>query len=256
MITLESFVNPSQKWSVLNDPVMGGESYATVSIEDGLGIFDGKVVDVPFLQAPGFITMRSEEEDISYPDVSSCDTLRLVLHNSEDTYKGYRVSFGNVSVPGNRFARGYKADFTVPSNGGGAVDIPFHDFTARWDDATGDAIVSCAENQEYCPDVGTLQNMETISLWGEGVAGKVHLEVESIAAIGCLDDGMDMDMSTITSHSGNNGGLMMVLSDAGSLVVASAVMFTVGFSFIAAKTMISSWNNKNSGEYKDVAIEM
>mmetsp|Transcript_6309 Transcript_6309/g.13170 ORF Transcript_6309/g.13170 Transcript_6309/m.13170 type:complete len:95 (-) Transcript_6309:225-509(-) len=27
--------------------------------------------------------------------------------------------------------------------------------------------------------------MKTISIWGEGVAGKVHLEIESIGAVGC-----------------------------------------------------------------------
>lgn len=34
---------------------MGGKSTGTFNVENGLGIFDGEVVDVPFLKAPGFI---------------------------------------------------------------------------------------------------------------------------------------------------------------------------------------------------------
>ena len=178
-ILLESFANPSHTWTAMNDPVMGGKSFSSVSIANDVGIFDGEVVNVPFLQAPGFITMRGNG---NYPDVSSCESLQLEARASEP-YSGYRVSFGNRHVPGNRFARGYKADFDAPVLEGpdmGTIIIPFDDFTVRWDDATGDAITTCEENEDFCPDVDTLKNMKTISLWGEGVAGKVHL------AIGCL----------------------------------------------------------------------
>jgi len=183
-LLLESFANPSHTWTAMNDPVMGGESFSSVSVQNDLGIFDGEVVNVPFLQAPGFITMRGNG---NYPDVSSCESLQLTARASEP-YSGYRVSFGNRHVPGNRFARGYKADFDAPvleEPDMGNIVIPFDDFTVRWDDATGDAIVTCEENEEFCPDIDTLKNMKTISLWGEGVAGKVHLEIESIKAVGC-----------------------------------------------------------------------
>jgi hypothetical protein len=186
-ITLENFADPSHAWAVKNDPVMGGKSYSTFSIKDGLGIFDGEVVNVPFLQAPGFITMESEGE---YSDVSSCDTLRLTVRSSMP-YSGYRISFGWKSVPGNHHAFGFKANFSPPiTSEMGNVDIPFKDFTVRWNDATGDAIVTCQEDDSVCPDIGTLQNMKTISLWGEGVDGKVHLEIESIKAIGCSNGGV------------------------------------------------------------------
>ena len=35
--------------------VMGGKSTGSFAVEKQLGIFDGEVVDVPFLKAPGFI---------------------------------------------------------------------------------------------------------------------------------------------------------------------------------------------------------
>ena len=34
--------------------------------------------------------------------------------------------------------------------------------------------------REYCPDVKTLANMKTMSIWAEGVEGRVHLEVRSM----------------------------------------------------------------------------
>ena len=183
-VLLESFANPVHKWSAMNDPVMGGKSYSSVSIDKNLGIFDGEVVDVPFLHAPGFITMRGNG---NYPDVSSCESLQITARASEQ-YSGYRVSFGNRHVPGNRFARGYKADFSAPvleEPEMGTIVVPFKNFTVRWDDATGNAVVTCEENEDFCPDVDTLRNMKTISIWGEGVAGKVHLEIETVKAIGC-----------------------------------------------------------------------
>ena len=63
--------------------------------------------------------------------------------------------------------------------------IPFDDFSAKWDPGTGDKLVSCSEDLQYCPDAKTLENMETLSIWGEGKAGSVHLRVKSIAAVGC-----------------------------------------------------------------------
>ena len=38
---------------------------------------------------------------------------------------------------------------------------------------------------EYCPDVKTLENMKTMSIWAEGIEGDVHLEVQSISGYGC-----------------------------------------------------------------------
>ncbi|KAI2511853.1 hypothetical protein MHU86_2585 [Fragilaria crotonensis] len=182
-IVIEDFRQSTHSWRAKNDPVMGGKSHGSVSIEDGVGIVDGEVVNVPFLQAPGFITM--ETNGGVYPDVSSCVGLKLTLRSRQD-YSGYRFNFGNVHVPGGRFAFGYKTNFNPPvGNDFGEVEIPFTDFSARWDDATGDQIVSCKDDKEYCPTVGALQNLKTMSIWGEGVAGKVHLEILVIKAVGC-----------------------------------------------------------------------
>jgi hypothetical protein len=182
-IVIEDFRQSTHSWRAKNDPVMGGKSHGSVSIENGVGIFDGEVVNVPFLQAPGFITM--ETSGGVYPDVSSCVGLKLTLRSRQD-YAGYRFSFGNVHVPGGRFAFGYKTNLNPPvGNDFGEVEIPFTDFSARWDDATGDQIVSCKDDEQYCPTVDALHNLKTMSIWGEGVAGKVHLDILVIKAVGC-----------------------------------------------------------------------
>eukprot|EP00957_Ditylum_brightwellii_P099224 7557470-Ditylum_brightwellii.AAC.2 len=43
------------------------------------------------------------------------------------------------------------------------------------------------DGPQYCPDEATLKDMHTIAIWGEGVAGCVHLRIKSISAIGCSE---------------------------------------------------------------------
>lgn len=119
-----------------------------------------------------------------FPDVSSCQGL-LVRMRSTQPYDGYRVSFGTVHVPGGRFAYGYKANFNAPMDVFHQIYIPFSDFTAKWDDATGDAIVTCREDPQYCPTKESLRNLQNLIFWGEGIAGKVHLEIISISGAQC-----------------------------------------------------------------------
>lgn len=187
IIILESFDDPINKWVELNDPVMGGRSTGTFSIEDGLGKFEGEVVDVPFLHAPGFIQARTKKGS-THPDVSSCQFLEIIARSNTD-YNGYRISFGNAHAPGGKFhARGYKADLKdVSTDDFEAITIPFNQFTDFWDDATGDPIHTCQENELYCPDEFTLKNMQRLTVWGEGVGGNVSLEIKSISATGCAE---------------------------------------------------------------------
>jgi len=186
---IESFDNPTHIWTSLNDPVMGGESTSTVEVQsdEGVAIFDGEVVDVPFLHAPGFIQMLTRGgAGTTYPDVSTCSALQMNLMATEE-YKGYRVSFGTVHLREGHHAFGYKANFDAPIGEFDNVVIPFHEFSSKWDDATGDQIVTCQDGPQYCPDEATLKDMHTIAIWGEGVAGCVHLRIKSISAIGCSE---------------------------------------------------------------------
>jgi len=197
-IVIESMTTPSFNWMTQNDPVMGGESYSNIEMmeDDGVAIFTGEVKDVPFLGVPGFIQMESRGGKGTYPDVSCCDSLKLTVMGLEE-YAGYRVSFGNARSKSGFFAMGYKADFDAPVNGEFVdIVIPFNMFSVEWDEATGDQIITCAEDPTVCPDIETLRNMKTIAIWGEGVGGPINLHVKSIGAVGCSsnNDGGDNDI--------------------------------------------------------------
>merc|ERR1711865_1271203 len=126
---------------------------------------------------PGFIQMESRGGKGQYPDVSCCDALKLSIM-SKDDYAGYRVAFGTERSKTGFFAMGHKGNIDdVPVGEFGDVIIPFNMFSVEWDEATGDQIVTCAEDPSVCPSESVLQNMETISIWGEGVGGKIELQV-------------------------------------------------------------------------------
>ena len=121
-------------------------------------------------------------------DVSSCNALQLVARSTV-SYGGYRVSFGDRLGPPLMLPRrrGYQASFELPAGDMTTVTIPFNQFTLWWDGATGEALKTCDENPEYCPDAASLRNMKMITIGGQGVPGPVHLEVESISAVGCSE---------------------------------------------------------------------
>eukprot|EP00547_Thalassionema_nitzschioides_P012015 CAMPEP_0194261398 /NCGR_PEP_ID=MMETSP0158-20130606/46006_1 /TAXON_ID=33649 /ORGANISM="Thalassionema nitzschioides, Strain L26-B" /LENGTH=508 /DNA_ID=CAMNT_0039001519 /DNA_START=14 /DNA_END=1540 /DNA_ORIENTATION=+ len=191
VIVLQDFSSSSSHhmWEEMNDPVMGGRSTGTFSIQDGKGHFQGNVAVVPFLQAPGFIKAETKKGE-SWPNVSTCQGLQITLHSSVD-YQGYRVSFGRNRPPDAfPYTYGYKADLKIPApsddnDGFVTVSLPFSQFTDKWDAATGDGIVTCEEDSQYCPDQATLQNLYSIAVWGEGVEGTVDLQLRTIAAYGC-----------------------------------------------------------------------
>jgi len=173
-------------WKEMNDPVMGGKSAGTFTIDSAnkVGIFDGKCAIVPSLKAPGFITAGATG---SFPDISHCQNLVLNV-NSANSFAGFRVSFGSEHYPPfykHFFARGFKSDFQPPTGKFGDVVLPLKGFTDHWDDATGKAITTCAEDSKACPTQKRLQNLETVQIWGEGVEGDVHLQIKSIRASGC-----------------------------------------------------------------------
>ena len=208
LVPLVRFASSSDKsllhpWIALNDPVMGGQSTSRVAVEDGVLNFTGTCAIVPSLQAPGFITAVTGGGGIfqreKFVDVSTCTGLVITAKDYARGYKGYRISFGTAKpVGGKFFAQGYKANLAPTVGAFGSVEIPFKNFTDFWDDATGAPIHSCAEKKAYCPDHATLRNMKTMSIWAEGVEGKIHLEVKAIDGYGCakeattlVEDGSD-----------------------------------------------------------------
>lgn len=186
-IMLESFASPRHRWKEMNDPIMGGRSTGTFAIQDQVGVFAGNVVNVPFLHAPGFIQARTTDSQ-PFPDISMCQAFRIQLQSYTD-YAGLRFSFGDAHPPhGKRFAYGYKTNVHIPTNEWVEWVVPVSNFTDYWDDATGDAIVTCQDDSRYCPTREALQNLKTMAIWGEGVEGQVHVEIKSIYATQCASE--------------------------------------------------------------------
>jgi transforming growth factor-beta-induced protein len=187
-ITLASFGADDatfRAWKQQNDPVMGGKSSGTFSVSGEVGTMKGTVADVPSLGAPGFIKATASA---SYADVSSCTGISLELQSTSnpDPYAGYRLSLGNdASACGKFFARGFKANFAAPSGQFGTVQIPFEEFTRCWDDATGDAIKTCAEDSTVCISSDRKQKLQSLSVWAEGKLGDVQLDIKSVKGYGC-----------------------------------------------------------------------
>merc|ERR1711988_772147 len=177
----------------LNDPVMGGRSTGTWKVSGSTGIFDGQVVDVPSLKAPGFI--KASARDAPFADVSSAISGDLVLEVKTTTpeYKGFRVSFasgslspsyscaGGGGLPGSRGC--FKAKFSVPAGDDFTeVRIPFNQFSDKWSSATGEQTKTCSEDSDVCPTAEKLARIQSLEVWAEGALGKVHLEIKSISA--------------------------------------------------------------------------
>jgi len=202
-IMIEDFANPTNDWTTLNDPVMGGQSESSLSISDGVAHFEGYCAIVPFLKAPGFITMvtgRYDQGPAVFPDVSTCSSLKVVLR-SDVRYNGYYLSFG--AAKGRGHAMGYKTRLHfVPMGEYGNMILDFSSFSSSWDDATGKTTVACADDRQYCPTISSLQDMKTISFWGEGVEGDVKLYIKSISAVGCdssVDENYSMGYGPVTN---------------------------------------------------------
>merc|ERR1712086_843967 len=184
----------SFKFAELNDPIMGGQSKGTFSVNsaDKCGVFDGEVKDVPSLKAPGFIKAAAGG---TFADVSSAfgGDLVLSVRSSTPEYKGFHVAFvygtlspsyacsGGGSIP---LSRGcFKAKFSVAAGDDfSTVRIPFTAFSDTWSPATGEHTKECKDDSGVCPTASGLKNIKRIEVWAEGALGKVHLEVQSIGA--------------------------------------------------------------------------
>mmetsp|Transcript_75042 Transcript_75042/g.148548 ORF Transcript_75042/g.148548 Transcript_75042/m.148548 type:complete len:128 (-) Transcript_75042:51-434(-) len=95
LVTFDGAKGTTHKFAELNDPVMGGKSTGTWSLNTtgGFGIFDGEVVIVPSLKAPGFIEAHA---DGKFADLSAAAEGDLVLRvRSSPEYKGWKVSLAS-----------------------------------------------------------------------------------------------------------------------------------------------------------------
>jgi hypothetical protein len=218
-------------WNFQADPVMGGKSSGSFLLQSTIGILSGTVRDVPSLQAPGFIKIQTPTSN-TFPNVSTCSHLTLEAKSIDTAYQGWRVGIGNSRPSqGRRHASGHKADFRAPTTADTYenISIPFNSFSNYWNPATGDALVSCQEDPQFCPTMSTLSNLQTISIWAEGVNGKVTLHLRGIYADGCngiVDPSLFPSVSNTDGDSA--GSIDKVFSSAvNGFVVLLTVVFLV-----------------------------
>jgi len=200
LVTFDGDESTAFTFHELNDPVMGGVSTGSweLNLADGFGVFNGTVKDVPSLHAPGFLSAyaRGKFNDASH---TISGGLVLKVRTSTPEYTGFRVSFaaGTVSplyscsnggiAP---FSNGcFKSKFDVPAGDNFIeVRLPFSSFSDHWNPATGEPTVTCEEDTKVCPTGKDLSHIQWIEVWAEGVAGDIHLELESIYASPSLDN--------------------------------------------------------------------
>lgn len=191
-VTFDGGEGTSFKFVELNDPVMGGKSTGTVTLNDTehFLVFDGQVADVPSLKAPGFIETHADGKFMDLSEAAGGDLVLTVRSNAQ--YDGWKVSLASGTLSptfacaaggGLPFSRGcYKAPFAVPVGSEFVeVRVPFATFTDRWSSTTGKPAASCAEDSSTCLTAEKLKKVLRVEFMAEGVDGKVHLEVKSIA---------------------------------------------------------------------------
>merc|ERR1711907_669911 len=188
----------SFKWQALNDPVMGGQSFSSVKVEQGMMIFNGTCNIVPKLKAPGFAKASTSSgwfHHNKFNDASAFinGSLQLKVRSSTPEYAGFKVEIGAKGVPARRFGGGsFKSDFKVEGTDWQVVNVPFDSFSYDWSDFTGECdtkdptgqqhVCCSAVHPEVCPKAHYLSEITSLAVWAEGAAGKFHIEVQWIGA--------------------------------------------------------------------------
>ena len=106
-----------------------------------------------------------------------------------------------------------------PAGSFGKVQIPFNKFTNCWDDGSGAAIVTCADDSSKCPTQSRLQNLQTLSVWAWGFEGSVKLDLKSVGTYGCGSLGDALPNIVELAQSVPDLSTLVVAVVAGDLVV-------------------------------------
>ena len=59
-------------------------------------------------------------------------------------------------------------------------------------DSTGEPSKKCSDDSRVCPDKSTLANVKTVSMWAEGAAGTVAMDIKEISAVGCAPAALEL----------------------------------------------------------------
>merc|ERR1712070_755989 len=96
LVTFDGASNAtSRAWLFKKDPVMGGTSNGTFTVQNGVGVLKGVVGDMPVIGWPSFIKAETQDLHKPFPDVSHCSAVSLELRSSTN-YTGYHFAFGTT----------------------------------------------------------------------------------------------------------------------------------------------------------------
>jgi len=173
----------SYDWKLVNDPVMGGVSNSTWTVDkkEGMATWVGDCRIVPSLQAPGFCNAETSDPfTSSFGDASGFTHLDILLRSRVD-YGGFKISFAANTI--NPQFKCFKSDFEVNSNGGWQiVSIPFSSFSNEWSPSTGEPTTKCSEDSRVCPTDSDLKKIEQFGFWMEGVEGHFDVDIKWVRA--------------------------------------------------------------------------
>jgi len=187
----------SSTWREQDDPVMGGGSKGTWSVNDGYGVWQGAVTNVSFLGAPGFCSVKT----VSLPSTDASAFIDggvvLKVRSSTPDYMGFKLRFGPAPQHhGGHGAGSHAQPFKVPASQNAewqSVFLPFDGFSYDHSDYTGDCFttdpdgyqhVCCsAANPDVCPTSTQLQSIDIFNIYAEGVEGEFQMEVKEILAV-------------------------------------------------------------------------
>jgi len=170
LATFDGAEETTLPFATVNDPVMGGQSTSAFSTSGGVGVFEGEVKVVTFLQSPGFCNVRAK----SSADISGTDGITFVGKQTRtDGLTNWDFALGTealkqVSSPDAT----WQADFENFA----ASDVHFVPYTAFKCQSRGRVLDNCGDLSEQ------LSGIISVSVGSSGVAGPFRLELTSIAA--------------------------------------------------------------------------
>jgi hypothetical protein len=204
LATFDGALGTTHHWEDMNDPVMGGRSHSGFETASNIGTFSGQCAVVPFLHAPGFAKIETNDRRSNgrlltpFPDVSKffSGAFHLRVRTSTPEYTGFKVAFGAEGAtrptPSRHGGASFKADFTLSGTDWQVVKIPFNQFSIDWSeytgecdthDPTGEQHHCCsASHPEVCPTAAHLREITSLEVWAEGVEGTFALDIDWIGA--------------------------------------------------------------------------
>jgi hypothetical protein len=197
VVAFETFnAGANKRWTVTNDPVMGGISTSKAVIDESaqLAHWAGEVRIVPSLKAPGFCNLETTDQlTTRYPSAAGTTHLVMMLRTTSPDYRGFKVSFAARTL--NPQFKSFKTDMDLsqaPSGQWYQVALPWTAFSNDWSPYTGECnttdptgkIHHCcsAAHPEVCPTESDLKEIQALGVWTEGASGNFSMDIAWIGA--------------------------------------------------------------------------